>query len=441
MTSWSNRRGEKGGGARGLWIAAVVAILLLAAGLLAASRLGSEPEVELTPEEIAKILEHAPLGPAPESPTNRVADDPAARQLGKRLFFEPRFSADGRISCATCHDSEKGWANGALHGRGLGETERHVPSLWNVAHNRWYFWDGRADTLWMQALQPIEHPDEFGGDRLRCAHVLAADPELAAAYEAVFGPLPDVSDPERFPPHARPVPESPDDPSNRAWVSMSEADRDAVNRVFSNLGKAIEAFERSIRSEESPFDVFAQGLADGDETKLAALSVSARRGLKLFVGKANCILCHSGPHFSDGEFHDLRLPEDRSVAVDTGRFDGVRRLLDDPFNSLGPYSDDPTWRKTKYLVVRPNAWGQFKTPSLRNVAQTAPYMHTGVFSSLEEVLHFYSTMENAAPRGHHDEGVLAPLRLTEQEQRDLIAFLESLTGGTPRELSGQSAGG
>lgn len=426
-----------------LWTVAATAVLLLTSALITTATIFAPRPVEFTAEEIDRILEHSPLGPPPPSPTNAVADNSEAADLGRRVFFDTRFSSNGEISCATCHNPERGWSNGAKMGQGMGTTHRHVPTLWNSAYHRWWFWDGRADSLWMQALQPMEHPDEAGGDRLAFAHLLARDPGMRQGYETLFGPLPPLEDGERFPPHAKPMPESPEDPRHRAWQSMSAEDRDAANRVFTNLGKAIEAFLRHIRSGESPFDRFAAGLRDGDPEKLEALSVPAQRGLQLFVGKANCRLCHSGPRFSDGEFHDLRLPGETKIDVDTGRYGGVASLLANPFNGLGPYSDDPGYRRTKYLVVRPNTWGQFKTPSLRNVAQTAPYMHTGVFGSLQEVLHFYSTMEGAAPRGHHDEGVMKPLRLTAQEQEDLITFLESLTG-TPQiplaELSGAGKG-
>lgn len=406
-------------------VASALTAVCLAAVLAAVVVRDWERQAEFTPEEVRLILLHSPLPALPPDPTNRVADEPAAARLGQKAFFDTRLSADGRIACATCHDPARGWSNGKRNGEGLGATSRHVPALWNVAYNRWYFWDGRADSLWAQALQPIEAAQEMGGDRLGIAHTLVAAPDLRQAYEAVFGLLPDLS---RLPPRGKPVPGDPGHPLAAAWRSVPRGRQIEVNRVFTNLGKALAAYERRIVSRNAPFDVFAAGLREGNREKTNALSPVAKRGLKLFVGKGNCILCHSGPNFTDGEFHNLRLPEDTSEPPDSGRYEGTEKLLGDEFNSIGRYSDDPRQKKTKFLAARAESWGQFKTPSLRNVAQTAPYTHDGVFASLEEVVNFYSTLKDAAPIGHHDESILKPVRFTEGESRDLIAFLVSLNG-------------
>lgn len=409
-----------------------LAVACLAAAAFVA-RGGWERQGELTPEEARRVLLHSPLAPPPADPTNRVAGDPAAARLGQSLFFDGRLSSNGRVACATCHDPARGWSNGERRGKGLGTTARHVPALWNTAYNRWYFWDGRADTLWAQALQPLEAREEMGGDRLAVVRTLAGDPALSSAYEEVFGPLPDLA---ALPPRARPVPGEPRHALRLAWESIPAARRDEINRAFANAGKALAAYERRIVSADAPFDAFAAALRRGDRRAMrAALSAPARRGLKLFVGRGNCILCHSGPNFTDGEFHNLRLPEDTSQPLDSGRYEGTDKLLADEFNSAGRYSDDPGQRKVKFLVPSAQSWGQFKTPSLRNVAQTAPYTHDGVFASLEEVMRFYSTLEDAAPMGHHDESILTPLSLDEREIADLVAFLHSLTGEPlPAEL-------
>jgi len=420
-------------------------LLCLSAAVAAWGAFGKRGlEVEFTPEEVREILHHSPLAPPPADLTNRVADNPAAARFGQALFFDGRLSANGRVACATCHDPAWGWSNGQRRGEGLGITARHVPALWNVAYNRWYFWDGRADSLWSQALQPIEAPNEIGGDRVAIAHTLAADPTLRSAYEGVFGALPDLSG---LPAHAKPVRQVAGDPLQAAWEAIPGWRRILVNRVFSDVGKSIEAYERRIVSHHSPFDTFAEGLRTGDRAKRRVLSISAQLGLKLFVGRGNCILCHSGPNFSDGEFHNLRLPQDTSLPLDTGRYEGVRELLQDEFNSIGTYSDHPAEKRIKYLVARADSWGQFKTPTLRNVAQTPPYTHDGTFASLEEVVRFYSTLKDAAPMGHHDESILKPLHLSEQEIADLVAFLSSLSGEPfpfelqrPLNLAGRSAG-
>src|SRR5581483_2000873 len=146
-------------------IASAASIAAVAAWVVHASM--SDTPVQFTPQELHRILSHSPLGPLPADPTNAVADDPVAIALGEQLFFDTRFSSNGAVACATCHDPERGWSNGTSRGQGVGRTSRHVPTLWNAGYNRWYNWDGGADTLWMQAIGPWEHPDEVGGDRLR----------------------------------------------------------------------------------------------------------------------------------------------------------------------------------------------------------------------------------------------------------------------------------
>ena len=196
----------------------VLSLAVLGAAIAAGATLqndpGSEPDpvAPLSDRARRKILAHAPLPAAPAAPTNAVADDPAAARFGQRLFFDTRLSADGSVSCATCHDPEQSFADGLQLGEGLEQVTRHTPALWHVAHNRWFFWDGRADTLWSQALKPLETPKEHGITRLHCAHLVHDDPDLRRAYEGVFGPMPDLSDRARFPAAARPVPDEPAHP-------------------------------------------------------------------------------------------------------------------------------------------------------------------------------------------------------------------------------------
>lgn len=392
-----------------------------------------------TPEEIEIINTFSPLPPPPPDPTNRVCDDPAAARLGQFIFFDKRFSGSGRVSCASCHEPERDWTDGIDVPHGFSPDLRHVPSLWNVAYNRWYFWDGRADSLWSQALDPLEHPNEHGGSRWQYARLIHDDAELRRAYEAIFGAMPDMSDRSRFPSKAPATPGAP-------------ADAEAVNVVFANIGKALAAYQRKLVSRRAPFDVFVEGLNDGDPKKLAALSESAQRGLKLFIGRGNCRSCHHGPNFTDGEFHNTGIAAFDPERQDLGRFQGINRLLNSPFNALGPYCDDPTAREhhpTSFLVNQVERRGEFKTPSLRNVAETSPYMHRGQIETLREVVEFYSTLtlpgadmspqavaarEAAARRagaGHTHGGgaehVLTPLHLSKGEIDDLVAFLRSLT--------------
>jgi cytochrome c peroxidase len=192
-------------------------------------------------------------------------------------------------------------------------------------------------------------------------------------------------------------------------------------------------------SDDSPFDRFVSAVRAGDASGGGHLVGAAVRGLKLFVGKANCRLCHSGPNFTDGEFHNTGVPpRSGDLPHDSGRFGGVQRLKLDEFNSAGHFSDDyegSIASRTRSLANGADNWGRFKTPSLRNVALTGPYMHEGRFKTLTEVLEFYSTLEGAVQLDHHREQVLKPLGLTAGEISDLEAFLRSLTDADlPAEL-------
>lgn len=390
------------------------------------------PDESFTEREVRQILSHR-LPSVPPDSTNRFADDPRAAAFGQRLFFETRFSRNGLVSCATCHVPERAFADGRSLAIGLAELNRHTPSLLNVAYRRWHFWDGRADTLWMQAVEPFEQETEYDSDRTSVVRVIAEDESLRQAYESIFGPLPAVEDRSRFPEAARPVIGNQDDPMHQAWQTMSESDRTLINRAFINLGKAIAAYERRLIVRNAPFDRFAEALAAGDDAAAReAMSGAARRGLKLFLGRANCRACHFGPNFTDEEFHNNGVPPLRGGPPrDAGRFEGLAKLLGHPFNAAGEFSDDrdgEVARRTLQLRRSSETWGQMKTPTLRNVAESAPYMHAGQFASLEEVVRFYSTLEGQVQAGHHRETILQPLNLTEEEIHDLVAFLESLTG-------------
>lgn len=392
----------------------------------------TQPGISFTPAELDIIYTLSPLPPVPSDPTNAVADRPAAAQLGQYLFFDARLSGNGRVSCATCHDPARNWTDGQSVPENFNGGLRNVPSLWNVAYNRWFFWDGRADTLWSQGLEPLENPTEHGGNRLQYARLIREDRSLRQAYENVFGPMPDVG------PLPSPAANSPDTP--------------AVTLVYANMGKAMAAYERRIVTRRAPFDVFVEGLRAGDRARTQAISPAAQRGLKLFIGAANCRSCHHGPNFTDGEFHDTGISTlSPPPTPDPGRFDGINRLLTNPFNAMGAFNDDPPGRRvrpTAYLVNMLEFRGQFKTPTLRNVAVTAPYMHRGQLETLDDVVRFYSTFSPPPstpapsagtsqpplilPAHRHGAGsgveqVLAPLNLSQNEINDLVAFLESLT--------------
>jgi cytochrome c peroxidase len=289
-------------------------------------------------------------------------------------------------------------------------------------HGRWFFWDGRADSLWSQALGPIENPDEMGNDRL--AVVRAVTGAYSDAWRALFGEVPDFSDRARFPEHARPDP-SEVHPHRLAWEAMSAPDRRLVDENFVRIGKVLGAFERLILPGESAFDRYAAALAAGDPRGGGALSPEAEAGLRLFVGRAACVSCHSGPMFSDRAFHNLGLPE--HGGYDPGRTVGATSVLDAAFNCRSEWSDTADCPELVYLnPAFPDFQAAFKTPTLRNVTETAPYMHNGQFTDLNAVLSFYSDLPGEPMMGHR-ELTLRPLKLTEAERGALIAFLGALT--------------
>ncbi len=407
-----------------------------------------ELRVAFTDAELRLIFQHSPLPAVPPDPTNNVADDSAAAHFGRYLFFDTRLSGDNSLSCSTCHDPTHGFSLDSQFSQGAGTTSRHAQSLWNVGYNRWYYWDGSVDSLWSQALKPIEGADEMNSSRLALAHTIAREPDLRRGYEHIFGGLPDLSDPMRFPTAGKPRSHKADDVPEEllgAWQSMTPDDHQTINTIFANVGKTIAAYERKIVSRDSAFDRFVEGLHAGDEMLTSALSPSAQRGLQLFIGRANCRLCHTGPNFSDGEFHSLGLiNHDGTIPNDAARFEGATKVKSDPFNAAGAFSDDPDAAPAKLvqqLVVSPETWGQYKTPSLRSVATSPPYMHQGQFVTLHDVVDFYSSLEGRVQMGHHQETILQPLELSEVEKADLVSFLRSLTGQalTP-ELSARPSG-
>lgn len=355
-----------------------------------------------------RLLRLGPLGPAPLDPTNRWSGKEDAAELGRWLFHEPRLSADGSVSCASCHRADHGFAEPRSLAKGLGSGTRHTQSLLNTAHQRWLTWDGRADSLWSQALHPFQSPQEMGLDPAQVIERLRAIEPLRTRYEAVFGPLPPASD------------------------------REGVLLAFSRVGKAIGAFERRMVTGPAPFDRWLERLRAGHAEPIEGFDEAALRGAVLFAGRADCIRCHSGPLLSDGEFHLIGVPEAGGGApTDRGRLEGVDRLQRDPFNAAGRFSDDPDGSRakvTRATTADPENWGRFRTPSLRAAAVTPPYMHQGQLESLEAVIRFYDTLEGARDLEHHGERVLEPLGLSAGERADLLAFLQSLQGSLPEAV-------
>jgi len=388
----------------------------------------TDSAVELSERELLSVLTLSPLAPPPEDTTNRVATSPDAIALGKRLFSDARLSGNGATACSTCHDEALGWADGKPVAVGAAIGKRNTPSLWNAAYNRWFFWDGRADSLWAQAVGPIEDGAEMDGDRLHVLALVANDVELRRDYEALFGAVPELA--ARLP--ARGGPLANDGERQAAWWTLAADEQDAASTVLANVGKAIAAYVATIRTAPAPFDRFVADLRAG-RTDSRAISSAAQRGLKIFIGRGNCVLCHSGPSFTNFEFHDTRVaPPAADTAFDPGRLAGVARLLNDEFGAAGPYSDDAAGtraQQTYFVSASAGLLGHFKTPGLRNVALTAPYMHAGQLPTLTAVVEHYSSLEHASPPADpaHMEALIRPIGLDAAEIADVVAFLESLT--------------
>lgn len=405
------------------------ALVALASGLGSCSSTPAAPPVVFAAEERNLLLTLSPLPAPPRDATNAVDGLPTAIALGAALFFDPRLSGSGRFSCSSCHDPAKAWTDGRSLPLAEGTGLRNTLTLWNAAHQRWLLWDGGADSLWSQALRPIEDPLEMNATRLQVARTVAEDASLSALYRNVFGAAPALG---AGPWPASAGPRALDPAAQLAWWQLDPADRERVNRIFANVGKSLASFVGTIVTKPAPFDRFVEELRAGHSSS-NALTPAQQRGLKLFIGRGNCVLCHSGPHFSNLEFHDIRVPPlNTAMRPDLGRSEGIAKLSGDEFVSAGYFSDDPLGTRAQHLAYldgEAGVRGHFRTPSLRNVALTAPYMHQGQIATLREVVEHYSTLANAVEPAdpNHVEALIVPLALSEREVDDLVAFLHSLT--------------
>lgn len=357
------------------------------------------------------------LEPLPPDPTNRVADDARAADLGRRLFFDTRLSSNGRVACSTCHQPERGFQDGIALAVGVGTTARRAMPIAGMARSPFLFWDGRKDSLWAQALGPLESPVEHGGTRTQYAHVVAES--YAREYEQLFGALPDLS---AVPRSAGPVA---DPDAALAWSALSSAQRDEVTGVFVNVGKAIAAYERRIEFGTSRFDNYVDAVTAGQSGQ-GILADDEIAGLRLFIGRANCTQCHNGPLLSNNEFHNTGVRPRPELAIDHGRLTGATAVLSDEFGCRSRWSDArERCSELEFLVTGEHTLDRaYKVPSLRNVAERAPYMDAGQFATLAEVLDHYNRAP-AAATGHSE---LRPLRLKPSELDQLEAFLRTLSG-------------
>ena len=402
---------------------------LLSLSLLVGAIIAAWPYRPVTPVPwseadrlVLRSLSVASLPDLPPDPSNAVADDPGAAMLGSRLFFDTRLSANGEVSCATCHRPELGFTDGLQKGRGIGRSNRNTRSIVGVAYSPWLYWDGRRDSLWSQALSPLEDPAEHGSNRMHIARFVTTDPAYRGEFEALFGPAPDLSDVTRFPLAASPVG---DGVLADAWAGMSEADHRIVNTVYANVGKAVAAFERTLLQPRTRFDEYVDAVIDRDQARQRRLfSQDEVLGLQLFIGEARCTECHNGPLLTNDEFHNTGVLPFPGDLPDRGRIDGVREVLDDEFNCLGGYSDDPERRCDELRFVRtgPELIGATRTPSLRNVSATSPYLHKGQAATLADVLDHY----NRAPDAMIGHNEAKRLGLSKPQLGRLEAFLHTL---------------
>lgn len=349
------------------------------------------------------------VGPAnPLPPFNLATSRTTLASFGQQLFFDDGLAApraDGaKVACVDCHEPSHWFSDGRADNRvslGQGWTKRNSPALVNVGYYVTFGWDGRADALWAQGKHAFEGPATLNGDKLVLAQQLARR-YRDRFFQVASTQLPDelLSDgPNRFTVQPR-------DP-------MSELELDFIFKV---VLKAWSAYELQLTSGNAPFDRFARG----DET---ALDAAQRRGLHLFLGKAGCISCHLGPNFTDNLYHSVGIAQsgEHVPDEDLGRYTGLQEFSKESF---APYRLGPSRAPTD------DDKGRFRTKSLRQVAETAPYFHAGQLASLADVVWFYNQGGDRAGAGKVSP-LLVPLGLTEPEQADLVAFLGALTGTPP----------
>ncbi|MBL9108843.1 MAG: cytochrome-c peroxidase [Myxococcales bacterium] len=351
-------------------------------------------------------------GPAPKDATNAVADLPAAAALGKDLFSDARLSPGGAVSCATCHAPDKGFADGRPKGVGVAEGDRNTPSILYASHARFQFWDGRADTLWLQATGPIENAAEMGSTRLHVAHRVFTT--YRARYEAIFpaSPLPPLDDATRFPPAGK--------PGDASWDTMRSEDKAAVTAIFVRVAKVIEAFERTLSAKPNALDRYIGG-------DLAALTVEEKVGLHTFF-TAGCAQCHYGPRLTDDAFHNIRFATGRKDGKpDLGASVGLPSLLVHELRKP-EYADGPFPELVLPTDLR-ELEGSFRTPPLRGVTATAPYGHGGTLAGIPELAKHYGTagLLEDDPKAAGRSEAWVP-NFVEQHERELVPAMRLFSG-------------
>ena len=361
---------------------------------------------------------------APES--NSVAFDEQAQQLGEQLFHETQLSAGNRFSCASCHLPDKFFTDGLPTGVAVETTNRNTPALHGAAWQSWFYWDGRRDSMWSQALTPIESPQEMAGDRVAAARFIAVNKNYRSQYETVFGTLPFTGNEEVLSKSATPMG---DQTQKSNWAEIAADNQEKINTVFANIGKSMAAYQHTLEPIKTRFDLFIDEVASGKKIRqISSLSKQELEGALLFLDeqKTQCLECHNGPLLSNGNFHNIATGNFTGPVFDFGREFGSQAALLDEFNCQGKYSDAKPDECLHLVHMNRNTAhmrGAFKTPTLRNITNTGPYFHDGRFTTLEQVIRHYA---NPPASSGADEHELRPgFELTEQEITALTAFMQS----------------
>jgi cytochrome c peroxidase len=420
-----------------------------------------------TTEAAFANLSPAVLPAPPQDVSNRWADDPAAARFGQIIFFDPGFAGalldpdnvgdpstlgvvgeTGKVACAGCHLPEAGFVDVRSPRKttslGAGWGRRRAKPLLDVGQAKLLMWDGLHDALYNQPFTPFESATEINSSRLYVAERVHA--EYRPAYQAIFGAIPaPLNDPTRFPQltaaqtGCRKLITTPDGnettgsdchgmPGDQAeYDGLAEGDKEIVTRVVVNVGKALGAYERLLGCGPGRFDAYVHG----DKT---ALSDAEVRGAALFVGKAQCTQCHSGPFFSDQQFHNVGLSPGGVGAAgrtydtgDHGAAAGLKALLGDPLNVKGIYSDGDDDRLPAAISAKMD--GAFRTQSLRCVSTRPSFMHTGHLHAIADVVALFARGGDTTGFEGQSENFKRPL--SSDEQADIVAFLSSLDGPGP----------
>jgi cytochrome c peroxidase len=318
-----------------------------------------------------------PLPPLPGFPENPMT--PEKIELGKKLFFDRRLSGDGTMSCAVCHNPDTGYSDGLAISLSYPTTKnwRNSPTIINIGYNSVFFMDGRAKTLEEQSLFPIMSNFEMNQNLDFLEEELKEVPEYVETFRKVFG-----------------------GEINRERIAM-----------------AIAAFQRTITSKNAPVDRYLRG-------DKSALTSEQKKGYKIFIGKGRCVKCHNGPNLTDNRFYNLGVPEDKEVTNDP-RVAVTRRFTAkvSGYKAYRTLNEDPG----RYLVTKDRKdWKAFKTPTLREIALTGPYMHNGIFDTIDEAIVFF---DKGGGNDKNKTPELIPLKLNDDEKAALKAFLiEALSG-------------